>query len=55
MPSFKPPRWSKPAPLGYGHAADAAHFVAAPLLVAAGVAMIGVVGGPIGNNSGGRE
>ncbi|MEV4835744.1 hypothetical protein AB0K05_14535 [Nonomuraea sp. NPDC049486] len=44
MPSFKPPRWSKPAPLGYGHAADAAHFVAAPLLVAAGVAMIGVVG-----------
>ena len=41
---FRPPRWAKPAPLGAGQAADAAHFVAAPLLAASCVAMIGVVG-----------
>ncbi|MFI0141500.1 hypothetical protein [Streptomyces luteogriseus] len=44
MPAFEPPRWSKPAPLGYGQAADAAHFVAAPLLASASVAVIGVIG-----------
>lgn len=44
MSAFQRPQWEKPAPLGYGHAADAAHFVAAPLLAAAGVAMIGVLG-----------
>ncbi|MGW8378252.1 hypothetical protein [Streptomyces sp. ODS28] len=44
MSSFQPPRWAKPAPLGYGQAADAAHFVAAPLLASAGVALIGVIG-----------
>lgn len=31
-------------PLGYGQAADAAHFVAAPLLTSAAVALIGVIG-----------
>lgn len=41
---FIPPDWAKPALLGYGHAADAAHFVAAPLLAAASVTLIGVVG-----------
>jgi hypothetical protein len=41
---FRPPQWAKPAPLGYGQAADAAHFVAAPLLASASVALIGVIG-----------
>jgi len=41
--SMRPPQWAKPAPLGYAQAADAAHFVAAPLLAAAVAAMIGVV------------
>jgi hypothetical protein len=41
---FRPPRWAKPAPLGYGQAADAAHFVAAPLLASVSVAMIAVIG-----------
>ena len=44
MAEFRPPRWAKPAPLGYGQAADAAHFVAAPLLASASVAMITVIG-----------
>ena len=44
MDEFQAPRWAKPAPLGYGQAADAAHFVAAPLLASACVAMIGVIG-----------
>ena len=44
MAEFRPPMWAKPAPLGYGQAADAAHFVAAPLLASAGVAMITVIG-----------
>lgn len=44
MGGFRPPRWAKPAPLGYGQAADAAHFVAAPLLTSAAVALIGVIG-----------
>ncbi|MFN8079283.1 MAG: hypothetical protein U0Q19_06935 [Kineosporiaceae bacterium] len=38
------PRWAKPAPLGYAASADAAHFVAAPLLASGCLAMIGVVG-----------
>jgi hypothetical protein len=41
---FRRPQWAKPAPLGYGQAADAAHFVAAPLLASASVALIGVIG-----------
>ena len=40
---FRPPAWAKPAPLGYAQAADAAHFVAAPLLAGASAALIGVV------------
>ncbi len=38
-----PPKWKQPAPLGYGQAADAAHFVAAPLLASAAIALIGVI------------
>jgi hypothetical protein len=41
---FTPPRWAKPAPLGYAQAADAAHFISAPLLAAAGIGLIGVIG-----------
>lgn len=37
------PRWEKPAPLGYAASADAAHFVAAPLLAAGALALLGVV------------
>lgn len=44
MSGFVLSRWAKPAPLGYGQAADAAHFVAAPLLASAAVALVGVVG-----------
>src|ERR1035441_6192982 len=40
---FSPPRWAKPAPLGYGQAADAAHFIAAPLLASTSVVLIGVI------------
>ncbi|QFR95674.1 hypothetical protein [Streptomyces tsukubensis] len=40
---FEPPQWAKPGPLGYAQAADAAHFVAAPLLASASAAMVGVV------------
>jgi hypothetical protein len=40
---FQSPQWSKPSPLGYAAAADAAHFVAAPLLAAGAVALVGVV------------
>ncbi|MGV9821846.1 hypothetical protein [Nocardia xishanensis] len=42
-PAFRPPQWAKPAPLGYGAAADAAQFVAAPLLASGSLALIGVV------------
>lgn len=42
-PGFRPPQWAKPAPPGYGAAADAAHFVAAPLLAAGAIALLGVV------------
>jgi hypothetical protein len=41
---FRLPLWAKPAPLGYGPAADAAHFVSAPLLAAGCIAVIGVIG-----------
>lgn len=44
MGGFRLPQWAKPAPLGYGQASDAAHFVAAPLLTSAAVALIGVIG-----------
>ncbi|MER5832913.1 hypothetical protein ABT116_19150 [Streptomyces sp. NPDC002130] len=36
--------WAKPTPLGYGSASEAAHFVAAPLLAGACIAMVGVLG-----------
>ncbi|MET9904754.1 hypothetical protein [Streptomyces sp. NPDC006446] len=38
------PKWATPAPLGYGAASEAAHFVAAPLLAGACVATVGVLG-----------
>jgi hypothetical protein len=41
--NFRLPRWGKPAPLGYGEAAAAAHFVAAPLLAAGAITLVGVV------------
>lgn len=40
---FVPPHWAKPAPLGYAASADAAHFVAAPLLASGAIAFLGVV------------
>ncbi|GHG79028.1 hypothetical protein GCM10018779_59550 [Streptomyces griseocarneus] len=36
--------WSRPLPIGDPHAADQAHFVAAPLLAGAAVATTGVLG-----------
>lgn len=41
--AFVPPRWQKPAPLGYGGATDTVSTVAAPLLAGFSVATIGVV------------
>jgi hypothetical protein len=43
MRDDRPRDWARPAPLGYAASADAAHFVAAPLLAAGAVALVGVV------------
>jgi hypothetical protein len=43
VPDPGSPPWAKPDPLAYGASADAAHFVAAPLLAAGAVALLGVV------------
>ncbi|MEU7661712.1 hypothetical protein [Streptomyces lincolnensis] len=37
------PGWQQPTPLGYGHGAKEAQFVAAPLLAAAALGLAGVV------------
>ncbi|MET8977838.1 hypothetical protein ABZX85_19685 [Streptomyces sp. NPDC004539] len=39
------PGWEQPTPLGYGHGAKEAQFVAAPLLAAASLGLAGVVAG----------
>jgi hypothetical protein len=41
--AFVPPKWQKPAPLGYGQAIDTVTTIAAPLLAGFSVATIGVI------------
>lgn len=42
-PAFVPPKWRKPAPLGYGSAMDSVSSVAAPLLAGFSLASVIVV------------
>lgn len=42
-PKFVPPKWRKPAPLGYGNAIDSVGSVAAPLLAGFSLASVIVV------------
>jgi hypothetical protein len=41
--TFKPPKWQKPNPLGFGAAVNSTAYVAAPLLAGFSVATIGVI------------
>ena len=48
-PIFVPPKWSKPAPLGYGNAIDSVGSVASPLLAGFSLASVILVSDDAGN------